>query len=79
MDFVVYGKEVFAAIEVKNAARVDRSDLKSLKAFRDDYPEASAILLYRGHERLRIEGILCLPCSEFLSALLPGRSFTEVR
>ncbi len=50
-----------------------RSDVKSLLAFREDYPEATAALLYRGAERLLIDGVTCLPCEEFLRQLVPGR------
>jgi predicted AAA+ superfamily ATPase len=73
VDFVLYGNQVFLAIEVKNSGRVDRSDLKSLKAFQDDYPEVTPYLLYRGKEKLKIDNILCLPCSEFLMGLRPGK------
>lgn len=61
VDFVVYGVGGFWAIEVKNATRVRPQDLRALRAFREDYPEAEALLLYRGSERLRIEGIWFLP------------------
>jgi predicted AAA+ superfamily ATPase len=73
VDFVVYGPRVFVALEVKNAARVQASDLRGLRAFREDYPEARAVLLYRGGERLRIDGIWCLPVEAFLRDLRPGR------
>lgn len=72
VDFIVYGEECFGAVEVKHARRVQRSDLRGLRAFREEYPEASAVLLYQGHERLLVDGILCLPCEEFLRELAPG-------
>jgi predicted AAA+ superfamily ATPase len=72
VDFVIYGASTFAAIEVKRSARVESRDLRGLKAFRDDYPEASAALLYLGREALMIDGIKVLPCETFLSALHPG-------
>ncbi|MCP4654262.1 MAG: hypothetical protein GY856_02465 [bacterium] len=34
--------------------------------FREDYPECEALLVYRGAQRLRIDGIWCLPGEEFL-------------
>ncbi len=77
VDFVVYGEHGFWAIEVKNAAQVDRKELRSLKSFRDDYPEAEALLLYRGNERLRIDDVWCLPAEEFMKNLEPGRKLTE--
>jgi predicted AAA+ superfamily ATPase len=67
VDFVVYGENTFAAIEVKNATRPKAADLGGLKAFHVDYPEARLLLLYRGTERLLIDGVLCLPCEDFLA------------
>lgn len=72
VDFVLYGRDGFHAIEVKNTKRVRPEDLRSLKNFRSDYPEATARLLYRGDERLLIDGISCIPCEAFLRGLAPG-------
>ncbi|HUH12300.1 MAG TPA: AAA family ATPase, partial [Longimicrobiales bacterium] len=52
VDFVLYGPEGFWAVEVKNSAQVRPADLRGLRSFRDDYPEARGILLYRGERRL---------------------------
>ena len=73
VDFVVYGPDIFSAIEVKRATKVHGKDLRALRAFREDYPEASVCLLYMGKERLTIDGISCIPCEEFLKALHPDR------
>ena len=73
VDFVVYGESGLQAFEVKNAGRVHSSDLRALRAFRKDYPEAEAAVLYRGRERLRIDGIWCLPVQEFLLGIVPDR------
>jgi len=72
VDFVLYGQDTFWAIEVKNSARINSKMLKGLSAFQYDYPEAQALLLYRGNERLLINNILCLPCDQFLRNLVPG-------
>ena len=72
VDFVIYGPEVFHAIEVKHADRVYRQDLRGLQAFRDDYPEAGLSLVYRGTDRLVIDGVTCIPCDEFLLNLSPA-------
>jgi uncharacterized protein len=73
VDFVLYGEDGFAALEVKNSATVRPKDLRSLVAFGEDYPEAKRILLYRGEHALqREDGIVCLPCGEFLLRLTPG-------
>ena len=73
VDFIVYGKEVFYAIEVKNSDKIKAVDTRGLKAFLSDYPEARAILLYRGKARLKIDNILCIPVDEFLQQLDPSK------
>jgi len=73
VDFVVYGEIGFYAIEVKHTRRVNPSDLRGLKAFQEDYPEAETALIYRGDERRRIDNILCIPAQEFLSGIQPGQ------
>ena len=78
VDFVVYGEETFAAIEVKNAGAVQRADLRGLRTFRDDYPEGQPLLLYRGREALRIDDIPCLPCDDFLTQLVPGQGLLRL-
>ena len=74
VDFVLYGPDLFFAIEVKHAASVRREDLRSLRTFGHDYPNADLRLLYRGRETLEIDGVRCLPCEEFLAGLVPGES-----
>lgn len=72
VDFVLYGPDVFHAIEVKHSRDVRPADLRGLKAFRDDYPECEAVLLYGGERRVRKGDVLCVPVEEFLAALEPG-------
>lgn len=62
----------FMAIEVKNGTTIHPQDLRPLKHFLEDYPEAKAICLYRGQEKLLKENILCMPCEEFLCNLQPN-------
>jgi predicted AAA+ superfamily ATPase len=69
VDFVVYGKDLFWAIEVKNAARVQSRDLKVLRTFHEDYPEAKRFFLYRGREKLLRDGITIQPSQDFLLGL----------
>ena len=76
VDFILYGESGLFAVEVKNSNRVRPEDLKGLKAFAQDYPQSRSYFLYRGDERLLIDGVLCLPCEEFLTLLLPN-SFPE--
>lgn len=39
----------------------------------EDYPKARRHLLHRGKDRLVRDGVLCLPCEEFLRELEPDR------
>ena len=73
VDFVVYGESGLQAFEVKNARKVHSTDLRALRAFRDDYPEAEATVLHRGSERTRIDDIWCLPIEDFLRRMVPDR------
>ncbi len=73
VDFILYGQDTFWAIEVKNSAKINNKMLKGLTAFQEDYPEARALLLYRGNERLKINNTLCLPCEQFLRNMVPGK------
>ncbi len=74
VDFVVYGDSGLHAFEVKNTGRVDSADLRALRTFRQDYPEAEAAVLYRGRERLKMGEIWCLPVDDFLRRLVPDRT-----
>ena len=73
VDFVVYGASGLQAFEVKNHRKVHATDLRALRAFRDDYPEAETAVLHRGSERLRIDDTWCLPIDDFLRRTMPDR------
>jgi predicted AAA+ superfamily ATPase len=73
VDFVVYGEDTFLAVEVKSARSVSAKDTAPLAAFLEDYPQARACLLYGGKERLKINGVQCLPCEDFLRRLVPDQ------
>ena len=66
VDFVVYAEDIFCGIEVKNTRTVRPKDLRGLRAFADEYPEARLLLLYRGEERLQQGNVRILPVAEFL-------------
>ena len=57
------------AVEVKNASRVQPSDVAGLRAFVEDYPGATPVLVYRGTERIMFNGVLLVPAGEFLLSL----------
>ena len=73
VDFVVYGALGLQAFEVKNTRTVHSTDLRALRSFRDDYPEAETTVLYRGSHRLRIGETWCLPVGDFLRHIEPDR------
>lgn len=79
VDFVLYGKDGFWAIEVKNSRKIHPHDVRALKSFREDYPEARPLLLHRGADRLEMDGIACLPCEAFLRALDPAHRTLDQR
>ena len=72
VDFVLYGREGLLAIGVKSASRLRPEDFRPLQAFQSDYPQSTAILLYRGTEPLLVDGVHCLPCEAFLKAMTPA-------
>lgn len=74
VDFVVYGEDTFLALEVKHADKVHTKDLRGLKTFLEDYPEAEARLLYRGKHALKIDGILCTPVEQYLAQIVPNEA-----
>jgi predicted AAA+ superfamily ATPase len=43
VDFILYGEQGIFAIEVKNSNRIRAEDLRSLNAFRQDYPQNHSI------------------------------------
>lgn len=71
VDFVIYGEREFHALEVRNSGQIRSEDLRCLKSFGEDFPESRRWLLYRGKERAMHDGILCVPCEEFLLQLKP--------
>ena len=73
VDFIAYGPGLFLAVEVKRAIKVNRNDLKGLKAFQADYPEAECLLLSFCPEPLLIDGIRCEPLEAWLRHLHPCR------
>lgn len=74
VDFIIYGSEGFWAIEVKNSSKIFSADLKGIKEFQKEYPEAKTALVYRGKTRLEIEGVLCIPVEDFLLQIRPTDS-----
>jgi len=77
VDFVLYGTDTFFAFEVKNSTRIRPEDLRGIKAFSDDYPEATCGILYRGNERFKTGNTLVIPVSDFLICLDPLKGIAD--
>ncbi|NGX49913.1 MAG: hypothetical protein K940chlam5_01520 [Candidatus Anoxychlamydiales bacterium] len=78
VDFIIYGKDCFFAIEVKNNSHISSKDIKGLKAFKKDYPECTPILLFRGDQKIIHKDIECIPIEEFLLNLLPNSTLLKI-
>jgi len=78
VDFVIYGPDGLWALEVKNTGRIRPEDLRGLRSFQQEYPRSKAFLLYRGKDRLVIEGIVCASTEDFLTKLRPDRALHEI-
>jgi predicted AAA+ superfamily ATPase len=48
VDFILYGPKGLLAFEIKRSRHVSSKDLRGLKKFQADYPEAKSYLLYGG-------------------------------
>ena len=70
VDFVLYGEKGFFAFEVKRASNIQSSDVRGLKAFKEDYPEATCYLIYSGIDKVHKNGITFLPLTYALKNLL---------
>ena len=68
-------KSTFQHRPAKFLGRLKESMVNGLLAFKADYPEAETRLVYRGRERIKIKGVLCVPCAEFLVNMVPGKPF----
>ncbi len=69
VDFVLYGERGLVAIEVKMTQHVRLDDVKGLRRFKEDYPQARAFLLYTGSRRRHDAGIEILPAEDALRGL----------
>ena len=70
VDFVLYGNNGFLAFEIKRKARLGNSDFKGLKAFAQDYPQATLYLLYGGQDNYYETNIQVMPFKQAIIKLL---------
>lgn len=69
VDFVLYGERGLRAFEVTMASHVRSDDLRALRRFREDFPEAKTHLLYVGQRRWHDRGIEIVPFLECITTL----------
>jgi predicted AAA+ superfamily ATPase len=71
VDFIVYGPKGFWAIEVKRSPNLGPDDVKGLLAFKEEYPEASCLIVIPGKRKESYRGIPIVPLEEFLLKIIP--------
>jgi predicted AAA+ superfamily ATPase len=69
VDFVLYGPRGLIGIEIKRARNINPRDLRALREFQADYPEARCMLVYGGEQPLFIGGIRIIPVRDALRSL----------
>lgn len=69
VDLVAYGPRGLHAFELKRSSRFSESDLRGLRAFCEDYPEAKGHLYYGGTTSYRYGAIDVVPLGEGLTTL----------
>jgi predicted AAA+ superfamily ATPase len=69
VDFIIYGKKTFLAIEVKNQNRLREGDLNGLHEFQKDYPTVRCLFIYTGKEKITYQNVELIPVNQFLLEL----------
>ena len=69
VDFILYGPKGLHAFEIKRSDKITSKALKGLKAFKEDYPEAKASIIYFGKHREYHSDIQAVPFEDALKEL----------
>ena len=69
VDFVLYGERGLVAIEVKMTRHARPDDLRALRRFGEDYPQAKMFLIYTGTRRRHETGIEIVPADDAIRGL----------
>ncbi|MDH4466824.1 MAG: DUF4143 domain-containing protein [Bacteriovoracaceae bacterium] len=69
VDFILYGKRGFFAIEVKSSNRLRDKDFESLELFMQDYPESKGMMIYGGEKSYWNKKIEVIPANFFFKNL----------
>lgn len=82
VDFVLYGPNGLIAIEVKRSGTINPKDLRALREFKQDYPQARCFMLYAGEQPRFFDDIHVMPLPDALRSLdklLVPRVTTDAR
>lgn len=71
VDFIVYGPRGFWAIEVKRSPHLGPDDIRALSAFKEEYPEATCLIVTMAKRRESYRGFPIIPAEEFLLGIIP--------
>ncbi|MBS0637958.1 MAG: DUF4143 domain-containing protein [Verrucomicrobia bacterium] len=77
VDFVVYGPRGFWAIEVKRSVHFGPDDIRAMKSFKEEYPEAECLFLAPVKNKDFYKGFPIIPIDEFLLNVTPENSLTQ--
>jgi predicted AAA+ superfamily ATPase len=69
VDFILYGPKGLLAFEIKRSSRFSTKDLKGLKMFASDYPEAKLYFLYGGSREQYESNVTIMPVEKALKEL----------
>jgi predicted AAA+ superfamily ATPase len=70
VDFVLNGPRGFYAFEIKRSQTVSQSDAKALRAFKQDFPDATLYLIYGGSRSYNFDDVRVLPMTDVLKGML---------
>ena len=69
VDFVLYGNSGLKIFEIKRKRKISDKDLKGLRAFKADYPEAEAYCIFGGEREMSHAGIKIIPMEQAMKDL----------
>lgn len=78
VDFILYGSRGLLAFEIKRSNRFSTKDLRGLKLFSSDYPEAKLYFLYGGSREQYENNVTIIPIEKalkILPAILENNAF----
>ncbi|MCK4517568.1 ATP-binding protein [Candidatus Babeliales bacterium] len=73
IDFHFFGNIGCWTINLKDTKIVKPEDIRSLVSYRKKYSGSKTIFIYSGRYPFLENGVLCLPCEEFLKGIVPNK------